>query len=56
MTVRTGIALNPLEVPIKAGADVGGVKVMAGEQQRELRLKAESAVAAPTRWWRIRRN
>jgi D-alanyl-D-alanine carboxypeptidase (penicillin-binding protein 5/6) len=56
MVVRTGIALNPLEVPIKAGADVGGVKVMAGEQQRELRLRAESAVAAPTRWWRIRRN
>ena len=56
MQVRIGIALNPLEVPIKAGTDVGGVKVMAGEQQRELRLKTDAALAAPTRWWRIRRD
>jgi hypothetical protein len=55
MQIRTGIVLNPLEVPIKAGADVGGVKVMAGEQTRELRLRAESALPAPTRWWRIKR-
>jgi len=56
MQVRIGVALNPLEVPINAGSDVGGVKVMAGEQQRELRLKTDAALAAPTRWWRIRRN
>jgi D-alanyl-D-alanine carboxypeptidase (penicillin-binding protein 5/6) len=56
MPVRIGVALNPLEVPIKSGADVGGVKVMAGEQTRELRLHAESELPAPTRWWRIRRS
>jgi D-alanyl-D-alanine carboxypeptidase (penicillin-binding protein 5/6) len=56
MQVRIGVTLNSLEVPIKAGTDVGGIKVMAGEQQRELRLKTDSALAAPTRWWKIRRN
>jgi D-alanyl-D-alanine carboxypeptidase (penicillin-binding protein 5/6) len=56
LPVRTAITLNPLEVPVKAGTDMGAVKVVAGEQMRELRLKAESEVPAPTRLWRITRR
>jgi D-alanyl-D-alanine carboxypeptidase (penicillin-binding protein 5/6) len=56
LPVRTAITLNPLEVPVKAGTDVGALKVVAGEQQRELRLKAQTEVPAPTRFWRITRR
>jgi D-alanyl-D-alanine carboxypeptidase (penicillin-binding protein 5/6) len=53
MVVRTGVSMSPLGVPVKAGSDVGAVRVQAGDQSRDLRLKAETTLPGPTHFWKV---
>jgi D-alanyl-D-alanine carboxypeptidase (penicillin-binding protein 5/6) len=53
MVVRTGVSMSPLGVPIKEGADVGGVRIQAGDQQRDLRLKVATTLPGPTHYWKV---
>jgi D-alanyl-D-alanine carboxypeptidase (penicillin-binding protein 5/6) len=53
LVVRTGVMLDPLGVPVKAGADLGGLRVQFGDQTRDLRLKADKTLHGPTKAWKI---
>jgi len=53
IVVRTGVSMAPLGVPVKQGQDVGAVRIQAGDQMRDLRLKADQTLPGPTHFWKV---